>query len=142
MQGTTFSCPFTKAFRAAINRGTPASIAVTNISQRQGKAQQTVINSLKKAGQLQGQQFNGQWICWATDGSKAPSTMTRTTQAQLWQAFVDWAIASGHATPQQLANAKGSQSQFSQSCRRFFNRQFNTTGPSTGRMGTPRRHAA
>ena len=144
MPTTTFSSPFTQAFRSSVNRGTPASTTVANIARRANKTQQSIINSLRKAGQLQSQKFNGQQICWATNGQPANSSTTKTTQAQLWQAYVDWAIASGAATPQQFNSFSGSQKQFTTSARRFFNMQFSTGSTPQGRSTsrTTRRRAA
>ena len=131
MPGTRFQSPFSSSFRAAVRRGTPASTAVANIASRTKRQPSHIFESLFRAGQVNRQRVNGQWIYWPTEGVKANASTSRQTQWQLWQAFVDWAIASGTVTAQQISTAKGSQQAFGQFVRRFFGRQF-STGTRTG----------
>jgi len=134
----SYTSPFASQFKSAIRRGTPASVAVENIASRQGTTMNQVFQSLFKVGLVFRQKMNGQWIYWPVEGVKAKSTITRTAQWKLWQSFVDWAVASGYATPEQICSGKGSQQEFIQSLRKFFNKQFSSTtsGSSSRRTST------
>ena len=130
-----FQSPFASSFRSAVRRGVPASQAVHGIAQRSRKSETVIFQSLFKADLVWRQKFNSQWIWWAADGRKAQSSQTRSSQFGLWQSFVDWAIASGHVTPEQIQQHSGSQQQFSLFLRKFFGGQFGSTS-STRRTST------
>ena len=123
--------PYATTFKSAINRGTPCSVAVNNIATRTKKSPTVVYNSLFKAGLCFRQKFNGQWVYWATTGKKSNATVTKSTQWNLWQCFIDWCIASGNCTPEQLAKHCSSQSQFMSFCKKYWGKQF--TGTSTSK---------
>lgn len=125
------SSPYASSFKSAVRRGTPVSVAVENIASRRSTTTNQVFQSLHKAGLVLRQKFNGQWIYWPVEGMKAKSSVTRTAQWQLWQALVDWAIVSGTATPEQIWSGTGSQHQFIQSQRKFFNEQFHSMTSSS-----------
>ena len=127
----SFKSPYATSFKSAVRRGTPASVAVANIARRSSSTPVQIFQSLFKAGLVQRQKINGHWIYWPVEGHKAPSTISKQAQWQLWQAYVDWAISSGIATPQQIASGTGSQQQFIAFQRKFFNRQFTTSTTST-----------
>ncbi len=125
--------PFASSFKSAIKRGTPCFVAVQNIASRCNKKPEAVFNSLFKAGFCNRQKFNGQWIYWACEGTKCNATQTKFCQTQMWQWFVDWCIASGCCTPEQLSKKCSSQKEFMTFCKKFFGKQFtgmNTTGKS------------
>ncbi len=129
--------PFASAFKSAVNRGTPCWNAITNVANRTGKTPKTVCNSLHKAGLIDRCKFNGQWVYWPTfKGKKAPATTTKACQTNMWQHFVDWCIASGFCTPEQLSKHTSSQKAFMTFCRKFWNKQFasgSTSGSTTRR---------
>lgn len=127
----TFKSPYATSFKSAVRRGTSASVAVANIARRRHSTPVQIFQSLFKADLVQRQKINGHWIYWPVEGHKAPSTVSKQAQWQLWQAYVDWAISSGMATPQQISSSTGSQQQFIASQRKFFNRQFSSTTTSS-----------
>lgn len=137
MPKTTYTSPFATAFKSACKRGTPCSQAVWNISKRTGKSPSVIWNSLCKAGICQKQKFNGQWIYWPTDQAFCNTTAkcAKTCQVNMWQSFVEWCIASGQCTPEQLNKHCNGQQNFMKYCRKFFNKQFNTNTTSTSRKG-------
>ncbi len=134
----SFKSPHATSFKSAVRRGTPASVAVANIARRSSSTPVQIFQSLFKAGLVQRQKINGQWIYWPVEGHKAPSTVSKQAQSQLWQAYVDWAISSGIATPQQIASGTGSQQQFIAFQRKFFNRQFTSSTTSSSRSSSSR----
>ncbi len=129
--------PYATTFKSAIKRGTPCSVAVNNIATRTKKSPTVIYNSLFKAGLCFRQKFNGQWVYWACDGKKSNATTTKSTQWNMWQCFVDWCIASGHCTPEQLNKHCSSQTQFMNYCKKFWSKQFSTTSGSrkSGKTG-------
>ncbi len=138
---TKFKSPFATSFNSAIKRGTPCNQAVWNISKRTNKPVNKIYESLWKAGFCNRQKFNGQWIYWANNPSKSNATSCKESQFNQWQWFVDWAIASGFCTPEQLNNNKGSQQEFMSFCKKFFAKQFNgtTTSSKSGRKASTSR---
>lgn len=129
--------PYATTFKSAINRGTPCSVAVNNIATRTKKSPTVVYNSLFKAGLCYRQKFNGQWVYWATNGKKTNATVSKGCQWNMWQNFVDWCIASGWCTPQQLHNHCSSQTEFMNYCKKFWSKQF--SGTTTSKKSTPKR---
>jgi hypothetical protein len=117
--------PYATTFKSAIKRGTPCSVAVNNIANRTKKSTTVVYNSLFKAGLCYRQKFNGQWVYFACNSGKSNATVTKTCQLNMWQCFVDWCIASGNCTPEQL-NKFSSQNDFMNFCKKFFSKQFTT----------------
>ena len=124
---TNFKSPYDTAFSTAIKKGTPCSIAVNDTANRRNMTPTTVFNSLFKAGLCFRQKFNGQWVYWAVEGKKSPATNWKNSQFNMWQNFIDWCIASGQCTPEQIWNNTGSQQEFMNWTKKFFNRQFTTT---------------
>ena len=121
----TTKSPFGTSFKSAMKKGTPCFTAVCSIAKRCGKSPTTVFSSLCKAGLCSRQRFNGSWIYFATCPCKPTSTNSRTAQCTFWQSFCDWCICSGNCTPKQLWNNCGTQEQFMNFCKKFFNCQFN-----------------
>ena len=132
--------PYAPSFKAAIKRGTPASIAVAGIAKRYNKPIKTVFASLHRAELCHRQKFNGQWLYWPYEAKRGSSTDAKACQLQIWQSLVDWSIATGNCKPQQLENYSGSQQEFMSYCRRFFNRQ--VSGSTSGSSRSPKRAAA
>ena len=75
--------PFGRSFQSAVDRGTPVSDAVSNIAKRQHMTEHSIYQSLFKAGHIQRQKFNGQWIHWPTQGTKRSASTARETQVEL-----------------------------------------------------------
>lgn len=125
---STFKSPYASSFTSALKKGTPCHQVVWNISKRTNTAPNTIYQSLWKAGLCQRQKFNGAWLYWPTFGGLTNSTNWKKSQTQMWQWFVDWAVCSGWCTPNQLNNNKGTQQQFMNFCKKFFNSQFNGAG--------------
>lgn len=138
---TTKKSPHATSFNSAIKRGTPAGIAVDAIARRSNTRPGAVFSSLHKAGLCHRQKFNGQWVYWACEGRKSNATVTKSRQSDFWQSFIDWCIAGGHCTPEQLAKKVSSQQEFMNYCRGFFNRQFSGASSSSrsGRTTTSRK---
>ena len=130
---TTFKSPFGSSFTSAVRRGTPCTQAVWNISQRQNTTPGKVWQSLWKAGLVQRQKMNGQWIYWPVNGQKGPAGQWKSAQWQMWQWFVDWCITSGQCTPKQLLSHHGSQQAFMTWCRKFFGKQWPSQSSTTTR---------
>lgn len=128
---STFKSPYASSFASAIKKGTPCHQAVWNIAKRTNTAANTIYQSLWKAGYCQRQKLNGQWVYWSSFGGATNATKWKTSQYHMWQWFVDWAVASGWCTPQQLNSHKGTQQQFMNFCKKFFNSQFNGTGANS-----------
>lgn len=116
--------PYASAFNSAIKRGTACSVAVNNIAQRTKKSPKQVFESLFKAGHVNRQKFNGQWVYWAAQQPKVNKTNAKQCQIDCWQQFIDWCFANGFCTPEQMNNPS-SQNEFMAFCRKFWNRQFN-----------------
>lgn len=131
--------PHATSFKAAIKRGTPAGMAVNAIAKRCNKRPSAVFSSLHKAGLCHRQKFNGQWIYWACEGKKSTATIAKNLQLETWQCFIDWCIASGQCTPQQLEKKTSSQQEFMNYCRKFFNRQMTSGTSTTSRKSTTKR---
>lgn len=134
---TKYKSPYATSFNSAINRGTPCHQAVWNIAKRTNAPVSKVYESLFKAGLCNRQKFNGQWLYWATNGTKTNANNWKESQFNQWQWFVDWAVASGFCTPKQLNNYKGTQQDFMNSCKKFFGKQFN--GTTTGVKSSSRK---
>ena len=132
----TKGIPYAAAFRSAVSHGTPSWTAVQNIARRWKTTPGTVFQSLHQGGFVQRQQIAGGWIYWPDNGKQTSSKTTRSVQVNLWQQYVDWAIASGHFTPEQLQQFKGSQKQFISATQQIFEQQ---SGKRTGR--TPSRRS-
>jgi len=130
---TKTNSPYAQSFNSSIKRGTPCHQAVWNISKRTNTPVNTVYQSLYKAGLVNRQKFNGQWLYWANEAVKTPAKNWKESQFNAWQWFVDWALANGFCTPEQLANNKGSQQDFMKYCKKFWGKQFNATTTNTGR---------
>ena len=109
---TKFKSPYATAFKTAVKKGPPCSIAVNNIAKRRNAPPSAIYSSLFKAGLCHRQKFNGQWVYWAADGKKAPMSQCKNTQWDMWQQFADWCIASGQCSPEQMWNNAGSQQDF------------------------------
>lgn len=125
------SSPFAPAFTSAINRGTPCWTAVNNIANRTGKTPTVIFNSLCKAGLCFRQKIGGQWIYWPCNTPKKTSGKNQKfCQNNMWQWFIEWCLATGCCTPNQLHNNCGSQPQFMNFCKKFWSRQF-SAGTST-----------
>lgn len=128
---TNFKSPYASSFNSSIKRGTPCHQAVWNISKRTNTPVNTIYQSLWKAGLVNRQKFNGQWLYWANEATKTNAKNWKECQFNTWQWFVDWALANGFCTPQQLNNHKGSQQEFMNYCKKFWAKQFNGTKKST-----------
>ena len=130
---STIKSPYATSFQTAVKRGTPAGITVAAIAKRQNTTQNVIFNSLYKAGLCLRQKFNGQWVYWPSEDVDIKTSATNAKQAQLqmWQSFIDWCIASGHAKPQLLCDNSGSQQEFMSYCRKYFNRQLNGSASSS-----------
>lgn len=125
---STFKSPYATSFTTALKKGTPCHQAVLSICNRTHSNPNTVYQSLWKAGLCQRQKFNGQWLYWPTVGGLTTSTNWKKSQLNMWQWFVDWAVCSGWCKPHQLTNNAGTQQQFMNFCKKFFNSQFSGTG--------------
>lgn len=127
----TFNSPFTSSFKSMCKNGTPCWQAICTIAKNWKKTPTFVMNSLCKAGVCGKQKFNGQWICFPTFPCKTTSTKSKKCQTAMWQCFVDWCCCSGFCTPNQLMNHCGSQANFTNFCKKFWNKQFNTSFKSS-----------
>jgi hypothetical protein len=127
--------PFATSFKSAINRGTPCFVAVCNIAKRTKKSPNQVFESLFKAGLCFRQKVSGQWIYWPCNWNKTSVTNAKVCQHNMWQSFVDWCLCSGWCTPEQLHNHCGSQQEFFNYCKKFWNKQFTTGTTKTGTKG-------
>jgi hypothetical protein len=127
---SNFKSPYASSFTSAIKRGTPCSVVVNSIANRTKKTPSVIFNSLFKAGLVDRQKFNGQWVYWPVNGKKTNATTTKNCQHNMWQWFVDWCIAGGWCTPKQFSKHTGSQAEFMSFCKKFFGKQF------TGVSGT------
>ena len=123
--------PYAQSFNSAIKRGVPAGQAVEGIAKRQNKPQSQIFNSLHKAGLCERQKLNGQWVYWTSEKQRTNATHAKASQVQMWQNFIDWAIASGHCKPEQLTNNTGSQKDFMNYCKKYFSRQVGTASSSS-----------
>ncbi len=123
--------PHATSFKSAIKRGTPAGIAVDAIAKRSNKRPGAVFSSLHKAGLCHRQKFNGQSVYWACEAKKSTATVSKGLQLDFWQSYIDWCIASGQCTPDQLAGKASSQQEFMNYCRKFFNSQFSASSSSS-----------
>ncbi|MCA9292174.1 MAG: hypothetical protein KDA25_13660 [Phycisphaerales bacterium] len=129
--------PYATSFKSAMKKGTPCMTAINKIAKRCNKTCTSVCNSLYKAGCVNRQKFNGQWVYWANcPVTKCKASVCNDCQTNMWQCFVDWCIASGCCTPMQLNNCCGSQKAFMASCRKFFAKQFSSTTKTTGKKNT------
>ena len=129
--------PFASLFTAACKRGTPCWTAICTIAKNRKTTPSSVCNSLNKAGLINRQKFNGQWICWPSFSSKTNSRSAKTCQTTMWQNFIDWCICSGNCTPRQINLCCGSQSSFIKNCSKYFSRQLgsSSTGSSSKSFG-------
>jgi len=123
--------PYATSFKSAIKRGTPCFVAVQNIAKRTKKSPNQVFESLFKAGLCFRQKVAGQWVYWPCDWNKTNATNAKTCQNNMWQWFVDWCLCTGVCTPEQLHNHCGSQQDFMNYCKKFWNKQFNTGSKSS-----------
>ena len=123
--------PYASSFKSAIKGGTPCFTAVEKIASRCKKTPNMVFQSLFKAGLCNRQKFNGQWLYWPCEGRKCTATLAKGCQLQMWQCFIDWCIGTGCCTPDQLSRYNGSQKDFMDDCRKFFNRQLTATSTKT-----------
>jgi hypothetical protein len=94
---SNFKSPYASSFTSAIKRGTPCSVVVNSIANRTKKTPSVIFNSLFKAGLVDRQKFNGQWVYWPVNGKKTNATVTKNCQHNMWQWFVDWCVAGGWA---------------------------------------------
>jgi hypothetical protein len=136
--------PFASLFTAACKRGTPCWTAICTIAKNRKSTPTSVCNSLHKAGLINRQKFNGQWICWPSFSSKTSSKSAKTCQTTMWQNFIDWCICSGTCTPRQINLCCGNQNSFMKNCSKFFSKQlggsaFGSSSKSFGRssFGSP-----
>jgi hypothetical protein len=127
MSKTTKTSPFATAFKNAVNRGTPFTVAVNNIAKKNNKTTDYIWQSLYKAGICYRQKFNGQWIYFPCNITKCKSPVVKTSQFNFWQQFCEWCLINGWCTPQQLQKHCGSQQDFMTFCRKFWNKQYTTT---------------
>ena len=121
-----FNSPYATSFKSAVRRGTSYNVAVNNIAKRWKKTPEYVWESLFKAGHCYRQKFNGQWIYWPCNVTKAKSVTWKNSQFNMWQWFCEWCLTNGFCTPQQLNNYHN-QKQFMTFCRKFFGKQYNWT---------------
>lgn len=124
MPNNSNNCPFASSFKSAINRGTPCWTAICNIASKCNKTPQAVCQSLFKAELVDRCKFNGQWLYWPCCSYKTTATAAKNCQFNMWQHFVEWCMASGCCTPEQLSNCNSSQKAFMTFCRKFWNQQF------------------
>jgi len=125
MSKQPFKSPFASSFKSSVNRGTPCSQAVANIARRQGKTPSAVFTSLHRAGLCGRFKYAGSWIWYPT--FTPSSTKKSNGQPELWQSYIDWCLASGQCTPEQLAEHTGSQAKLASFTKKFFGTQFSTT---------------
>lgn len=123
--------PFTRAFTTAMRRGTPAGVAAQNIAKRNRKTINQVFTSLFQAGQVKRQKMGGQWIYFPVEGTKPNASFARNSQAEMWQAFVDWTIASGNTTPERITANNRTRQQFVNFMKKYFGRQFASANGTT-----------
>jgi hypothetical protein len=127
----TFKFPFAKAFITGIKKGTPCHVIVNTIAFKTKKSPTMIWNTLFKAGLVWRQKINNQWIYWPKTGKKTSTANTNTCQANLWQCFVDWCIASGTCTPMQLAFKTGNSKSFMVNCKNYMNKFWTACGINT-----------
>ena len=128
----TGKSPYATSFKTAIKGGTPCWTAITNIAKRTGKTPTTVATSLKKAGLVIGQKFNGQWIWIPTFVGRKSAQFTKTCQYHHWNWFINWCLVSGVATPRQIVTCFGTQPYFMSAAKKFFAREFTGVTTVTG----------
>ncbi len=138
---TKFKSPFTTSFNTAIKKGTPCTEAVYTIANRTNKKASVIWQSLWKAGVVNRQKFNGQWIYWPTQWQKNWGKIAsgKNCQTKCWQWFVDCCFQNGICTPTQMFNNCGTQTQFMTWFKKFFIKQFSGTFVNTGGKSTTRR---
>lgn len=95
---------FVSNFRSAVNRGTPAPVAVWNLAQKTGKTPNWVWSHLFTNKAVNRRKFNGSWIYWPSFQNKNQSS--KNFANDFWQQVASWAIASGFCTPEQIAGLK------------------------------------
>jgi len=96
---------FATTFKSAVNRGTPATVAVQNIAKKSRKTEAQVWNALFNDGYVNRKKINGSFVYWPNFQPKTkPSNKNFKTFG--FQQFVNWAIVSGYCTPEQVANLK------------------------------------
>ena len=133
---SNFKSPFAGTFKSAIKRGTPCWTAINNIANNKKKTFNFVAESLFKGNVVNRQKFNGQWLYFPCEAGKSNATNVKAAQFNMWQSFIDWCVCNGVCTPDQIANNKGSQKEFMNYCRKFFNKQFSTSTGSKTRKST------
>jgi len=121
MSTTTSTFNFGSTFKSAVKRGTPASTVVWNIAQKTGKSETFVWNWLFKNGFVNRRKFGSNFIYWPNFDFNAKSNQNNKVFS--FQQFVNWAIASGYCTPQQISGLK-SQNDFINFFGPFFANQF------------------
>ena len=124
---THHTSPSAASFKSAIKRGTSYNQAVWNSANRCNKTTDYVWNSLCKANLCWRQKFNGQWVYFPCDVTKTNATTAKNCQFNMWQWYCEWCIANKCCTPDQIHNHCGSQKDFMNWCRKFWNKQYNHT---------------
>lgn len=115
---------FVSNFRSAVNRGTPAPVAVWNLAQKTGKTPNWIWSHLFTNKAVDRRKFNGSWIYWPNFQNKNQSS--KNFANGFWQQITSWAIASGFCTPEQIAGLK-SQKDFVNFFGPFFAQNWNWT---------------
>lgn len=128
MPNKNYKSPFATSFKSAVKRGTSYNVAVENIASKNKKTVQFVWESLWKAGLANRQKFNGQWLYWPANVTKANAKTWKHTQWNAWQWFVEWALTTGNVTPEQL-NKLSNQKDFMTFCKKFWGKQYTWNTP-------------
>ncbi len=136
---SNFKSPYATSFNSAVKRGVSFVSAVNSIAKRTSKTPKTVWASLFKAGVVNRQKFNGQWVYWPVNWKRASAGVTKEVQFNNWQCFVEWCIVSGMVNPEKMSKATGSQVEFMNFCRKFFAKQFTSSTKSKSRKSSPKR---
>lgn len=116
---------FGASFRNAVKRGTPATTAVWNIARKHGKTETAIWNWLFNNGFVNRKKVGGSWVYWPNFEFNG-KTNTGGFKPFSFQQFINWAIASGYCTPQQVNQLK-TQKDFFNFFGPFFAQQFGWT---------------
>jgi hypothetical protein len=123
---TKFKSPYTTSFCNAIKKGTSFTEAVYTIANRYNKKASVVWQSLWKAGVVNRQKFNGQWVYWPTQWQRnwGKQSSAKDCQTKCWQWFVDCCFQNGFCTPNTVWNNTGTQNEFMNFFKKYFVKQF------------------
>jgi hypothetical protein len=140
IMGKQYKSPYATSFKSAVKRGTPWNVAVENIAKNKKTTVASVWQSLFKGGDAYRFKFNGQWFYFPTQGWKTNAKSWKEDQFWMWQWFINYGVANGWFTPDDIRKHCGSQKEFMTYFKKFWNRQFTTSTSKNTRKRTTRRN--